>query len=586
MKKSKLLALLLVLVMVVGLVSACNGGGGDDAAPTETPPPAETTTETTDTGDDDTAPPAESGSDLYEYRYYMNYDWYPSQVWGDDLTTAYWSELFNIKPVISKPDANEDELLTLMVTSGDFPDAIWMDRNDWNRRLARDGYFVDLDTLKPLLDNNWYDDNILQQTQEHLKIDGTLYGVPNWARRDASGGNNCWMYTQSIWEAVGSPEITTFDDLYNYAVAVRDNVTDNHGQPVIPFISESTGQLLGELFVNAIYRSFGGAHTDGWWGVVGGDYLPLIYDPVYQDALVEANKWFREDLFSPAMLTDTRDQFLEKLSSARAGLIWYDHSQDDTNDFRKIVRSSYPGESIEIFTFEGDGMTRLYPPANGLAPSRIYGEHYDTIGWNVTCIFNNATQPERIFELMTYLLTKQGSIEMMYGPQGQVLDDGTTLWDDFDSNGNPILNFNPEDFPDRISTLGLWDWAIAGHADNVDHTKFAVNDALPEAERSWVINHQAHVFTPLMRPLTDEYSNIHAIIAPDTPLQHARTANFEFLVEKFPQIIMADSETIARALINEVIDFFEANDIDQIIIEHDKAYQANLEMQGGSIFTR
>jgi hypothetical protein len=204
----------------------------------------------------------------------------------------------------------------------------------------------------------------------------------------------------------------------------------------------------------------------------------------------------------------------------------------------------------------------------------------------VTCIFTTAEQPLRIFELVTYLLTKQGSIEMMYGPQGQILDDGSVLWEDFDANGNPILLFNPENEPDRIANLGLWDWAVAGHADNVDHTKFAVNDALPEADRSWVVTHQAHVFTPLMRPLTDEYTGIHAIIDPDTPLQIARTANFDYMVEVFPQIIMASSEAEARALIDDILVFFNNNSIDEIIAAHDVAFQRNLAMQGGTIFTR
>jgi len=557
MRKIKIPALIVAIVMLAAFVAACdNGGGGRGGS---------------------------GGRDNYAFTYYRNYDW-ATGVWGEDLTTQYWNQKFNITPTMDWPDAVADEMLTLMVTSGDFPDAIWMDRNDWNRRLARDGYFVDLDTLKPLIEENYYDDNILHQTQELLKIDGTLYGIPNWARKDASGGNNCWMYTQSIWEAAGSPQVTTFDDLYNYAIAVRDNVPTNHGQPVIPVASES-GSVNGENLVAGIYRSFGGA-LDGWWAVFNGQYLPAMYDPVYQDALVEANKWFREGLFQHSMLTDTRDQFFEKLSSARLGLIYYDHSQDDGHNFRKNLRNAFSGDSLEIFMFQGDGMTRLYPPARGLAPGRIYAEHYGTIGWNVTCIFTAAEKPERIFEFVTYLLTKQGSIEMMYGPQSQELEDGSTLWDEFDSAGNPILNFSPDNYPDRVGELGLWDWALAGHADNVDHTKFASNDTLPEAERSWVVSHQAHVFTPLMRPLTDEFTNVHAIIEADTPLQIARHACWEYMREIFPQILTATSEEAARALIQQVIDFYEANSINEIIAQHDIAYRANLALQGGSVFTR
>jgi ABC-type glycerol-3-phosphate transport system substrate-binding protein len=204
------------------------------------------------------------------------------------------------------------------------------------------GLFVDLNELKPQLDNTWYDDYILPITQEHLKIDGVLYGVPNWARRQATGGNVAWMYTTEIHEAAGSPEITTFYDLFDYAVYVRDNVTEtSDGLPVIPVMAlDDDG--FGLPIVRGIYRSFGAPFEDGFYGRVGDRYMALIYDPVYQDALIEANRWFREGLFDPTMFTDTRDQFFEKVTSGRGGLMWFDHSLDDGNNFRKIMREALP----------------------------------------------------------------------------------------------------------------------------------------------------------------------------------------------------------------------------------------------------
>ncbi|MCL2821229.1 MAG: extracellular solute-binding protein [Oscillospiraceae bacterium] len=583
MKKTKFLALLLALVMVVGIVAACDSSGTPDQ-PATTPPPADTSgggNETTGGGEEVVNVPVDR--EFYEFDYYMNYDWYGVREWGSDVISRHWGEKFNIQANISKPDANPDDLLTLMMTTEDFPNAIWMERGIWNARLARAGHFVDLDTLKPLVDNNWYDESILPLTQHHLSIDGTLYAIPNWARKDVSGGNNAWMYTQSIYEAAGSPTIETWDDLYNYAIAVRDNVPTNNDMDVIPVSSES-GWINGENLVNlGIYRSFGGVNVDaGWWGVLDGEYKPLFYDPVYQDALVEANKWFREGLISPTMLSDTLDQFLEKVVNARVGLIFYDHSQDDGRNFRKTLRATFPGDSIEVIKFEGDGLTRLYPPANGLAPGRIYAEHYGTMGWNVTCIFNNSEKPERIFEFMSYLLTKEGSIEMMYGPQGG------SFWSELDDRSNPILTMNPDDNPDTVNEYALWHWTVAGHADNVDHTKFAVNAAVPAEWKSWVVTHQAEVFTPLMAPLTDEYANVQFVITgePETPLAIAHQLCVEFVREKYPQIIQAPSEDAARAIIQEIIDFLEANNVDEMISAFAPKYDDNCNRQGGSIFTR
>lgn len=63
------------------------------------------------------------------------------------------------------------------------------------------------------------------------------------------------------------------------------------------------------------------------------------------EALRIANQWYREGLFTAEVFTDTADQFLEKLTNARPALLWYDFSQDDTNNFRRIVREQTNNET-------------------------------------------------------------------------------------------------------------------------------------------------------------------------------------------------------------------------------------------------
>ena len=170
----------------------------------------------------------------------------------------------------------------------------------------------------------------------------------------------------------------------------------------------------------------------------------------------------------------------------------------------------------------------------------------------------------------------------MYGPQGG------HWWSDYDANGNPILLQNPdaEENADLVNEYGLWRWTLAGHADNVDHTKFAVNEAMPADQRSWVVSHQANTFTPLMRPLTDEYANIGNIIEPDSELGIARTANYEYMREVYPQIITAPTAEAAQALIDDILAFYDANRMPEIIAQHRIVYAENLAIQGGSIFIR
>ena len=580
MKFKKMLSLMLACAMAFAVLSACTSSS-PTPAPASTPTPAASTPTPASTPEPATV---STDKEFYEFSYYQNYDWAAGDIWDfgvQDATSRYWSEKFQIKLNISAPDANAEDMLNLRISANDLPEAIWMDRGPVNIRMARLGLFVDLNTLKPMLDNNWYDDNILPQTQEQLKIDGKLYGVPNWARKAASGGNNAWMVTTGIYEAVGSPDLKTYDDLFNYAVTVRDSgVKSPEGLDAIPMATEDTAGE-GKSFVRAIYRSLGAPYDDSWeYGRVGTNYKNLMRDPLYQEALLEANKWFAEGLLRPTNFTDTREQFLEKLKSARIGLMWYDHSQNDGNSFRTAVRETYPGNSVELVTVEQNGKTYLYLPANGLSYDKIYGEHYSTIGWNVTCITTAAKYPERIFEFMSYLLTKEGSIEMMYGPQGM-------CWDSLDANGNPVLTTNPALLSEEErNAIGTWHWTLAGHADNVDLTKFAVNDAQPPELRNWVESMQAHVFTPLMMPLTDEFLNIRDTIESETKEGENRALCEDYLKAQIPKIIMAGSPGDAQRLIDEANEFLDKNGMIEIEAIYEVKYQENLKMQGGTIFTR
>jgi len=399
-------------------------------------------------------------------------------------------------------------------------------------------------------------------------------GVPG----GATGGNNAWMYTRSVWEAVGSPEITTFYDLFDFAVAIRDaELTNPNGVPIVPFLQRS-GDDYGMLFINFIYRSMGGV-VDGWWWSIlpDGTYGLNFRNPLWREAVMEANRWHREGLFPTTNLTHSYDQFRENLMNGLGGLILYDHSADDSNQFRRIHSEAFPGDSIEVITIPYGGRTYLYPPALGHAPSRIYHEHHNSLGWNGSFITTSAERPERIFEFLTWLLTPLGSVQMMYGPQG-------VLWDELDSDGFPILHTGPATLSsERRDEIGTWTWDFVGHANNVDNAKFAANARLPEAERNWVETMQATIFTPNLR-ITDEFVLIPWSIEPGTDLAIARTTIQDHFEEMMPQIIMAPTREDAEALFDQVKAFAEANGVEEIERVYNERFQYNVAMQGGSIF--
>jgi ABC-type glycerol-3-phosphate transport system substrate-binding protein len=382
--------------------------------------------------------------------------------------SKYLQEKFNVTVEFSKPDADAAAKLNVMISAGDLPDSIMMDRGVDNQKLAELGLLVDLEPL--MAKNTALRDNMSAGTIEQLTVGGKLYAIPNWSRKATSGGNDVWMYNQRLFEAAGSPELKTFEDLYAYAAKIKNEVKQTkEGVSVYPVLFKNGGD--GWEVVRAFHRSMGGV-LSGWYTVINGEYKLALREDKFRAATMEANRWWREGLMSETQFTDTGDQILEKLVAGRAALLWYDHSQNEANKFRTILRETFPEDSYEVVT--------PYPFTHYkvLPTSYIYSDIQSTVGWNVTCITTSDKDPQRIYDLWSYLMTPEAAILQMYGPQGM-------NWDELNDQGRPILKKAESELSsDEINQLGAWFWMIPGQSDNVDKMKFAVNDMQPVETRT------------------------------------------------------------------------------------------------------
>ena len=581
-KNSLLKALAAVMAASMILtVAGCGGGGSSSTAGSSTSSKTESSAaESTSGGDESSATTGSSGPDdtteHYEFDAYYSYQG-SVKPWGEDAASKYMNEKFNITLNYSCPEADADSKLNLMISSDDLPDVIILDRNANWLKLINLGKLVDINTLK--YEGCSFDEDILESTQKLLSVNGGLYGIPNWARKGATGGNMSWMVNHDVYEQLGSPELKTLEDLHQFMLDAKDKgVKTSDDQSIFPWLPRQDDN--GFYTVSAIYRSYGNPNLiDTYWSQADNDVKLAVYDDNYISALKIANQWYKEGLFPETTYTDSNDQFVEKLSNGRAAITYYDFSQDDTNHFRTLLREK-DGNTYDLLGWELKD-SPIYPAADGV--DYVYGEEGGTVGWNVNCITTKAENPQRIFDLYTWMLTKDGSINMMYGPEGG-------LWEGKDENGNPILKKPEEELTsDEKNAAGCWFWSQPAHADNVDLTKYAVNDAQPEASRSWVISIQNHVFTPedSIHPaipgqkfLTDENTGLSLEIDPTEDLGMARQAITDECKMRIPQIIMASDDATFDKLVQDLKDFAESNQVHDIEKIYTDKRAANIELQG------
>ena len=510
------------------------------------------------------------GEELEEYTFthYFDYDWWDvaKLQWGVDEASKYFQEMFNINVIFTKPDADANAKRATMIQSGDLPDSIMMDRGVNNMGMAQLGLFVPLEQFFDR--QTWFQDGVLEATRERLKVDGELYGVPNWSRKAASGGNETWLIDKWIWEDLGSPEFNTLDDIYDFAIAARDMGVNREGLEIIPMLFNRSPEAQHPP--QYVIRSYG-SYLDWWYTVQDGTFGLAFRDPTFKEVSMTVNQWFRDGLIPETYFTDSEEQIQEKRVSGRVATMLYDFSQDDNNQFKTILETTFPGNTYFFANEEC-----IYPPANGLAFDDVLYTINSTIGWNVTCITTSAEKPERIYDLWTYFLTQDAARVQQYGPQG-------FIWDETDADGNPILTISMSTLPeDEYNRLGLWFWMIPGQSDNVDIMKFAVNEMQPEEERIWIASMQYRVFTPRM-PLSDELVGVRDVLDPTSDEQYNRALCEDYIAERYPMLVMAPTAEEAEAIFDEILAFCDENGMTDIEALFDAQYQANVALQGYSV---
>lgn len=505
----------------------------------------------------------------YEYVFYWNNDYQTLYEWGADKTSAMWKEKFNIDIEFTRADTDPAAHLNLMITSGDLPDALWLNRDANLFRMVDLGLLHEIDSLRE--NNPTYDAYVGKSTSDLLRIKDNLYTIPGWARKSsATGGNYCWMVNKKIWEAVGSPELKTLEDLENLMQLAKDLGETEDGTSIIPFI---TDVIPAHFWIyEAAHRSLGGgARLNYWYEPFQGKLVNFLDSDRSIEALKRANSWYRNGFIEDSMFSDTRDQFVEKLVAGRPAVMYFDFSLDDVYQFRQLLIQDQPDNDYIILD------DPIFPAGNGMSQDQIYPDYKPTTGGYGLHISAQAENPQRIFDFHSYLMSQRAAIEQQFGPQGE-------LWNELDENNYPIMDkFDSALTAAERDALGLWFWMMPGHADSVDLVKFSVNDQKSADQKSWVADYQQNVFTPVQF-MTDEFFGLADTIDPLEDLGIQRTECEDKIGVEMPKILMAESEEACQQLIDDLRVWLNENGMPEIVERYDAKYQENIETQGFTAF--
>ncbi len=587
----KILALLLALVMIVGVFAACGDGGNNSSGGGDN-----STASGGDNSGEDSEPAAKStGADPtdehYDFTLYYYYDWQQLKEWGADAFSKFMADKFNVGITFSKPDADSDSKLQLMLTGGDLPDAMVLDRGRVLENAVQAKALVEIEQF--MYDGCTFEEDVGPDTRELLKCrDGKLYGIPNWPRAPgiaSTGGNEQWIVNTKVYEAAGKPALNTLEDLHQYALKAKElsegGLKAYSGMDIIPFYSTNEG--TGFRITKGFYRSFGGRNVaESWFTQEDGKLDLCVNTPLYVEALREANKWYREGLWTQDIYTDNGDQLTEKFTNGRPALAFYDFSQDDTNNFRRVcVEKSTEADDVTSYEVIGDPSyadLASFPQFAPVSADTItYGDEAGSPGWNVNVITTKAKNPQRIFDLFTWMISKEGSeYQVLGGPDGPI-------WNgEHDDEGNAILEIDYGKITSKEQdAAGAWLWTQPAHADYVDAFKFGVNER--SGVKNWVVSIQANLCTydeenPQVgqKFRTDQLTGLNNVIDSTTDLGIALKTIQDQCAAEIPKIMAAESEEQFDKLVADLQDFASKNKLADVLTEWQKKYDENIKMQG------
>ena len=371
-----------------------------------------------------------------KFDWYINYSWFTTG-WGENVVSRKITEETGVSLNFITPSGNESEKLNALIAADSLPDFItlgwWESQVD--EMINADKVYA-LNELADEYDAYFYQVSDADVVNWYTREDGNIYGYPNSSftpkdleEHDNIGSNQTFMVRKDIYEAIGSPDMTTPEGFQAAVEKAYEMFPVVDGEPLIPVgahvFNEQGNVSFDQYLMNFLAVPF---EENG-----------EIYDRYTNEDYITWLKMFRrlgeEGLLTDDIFIDQRTQMEEKLAKGRYFCMIYQHT--DMAAQQKELYASHP--------------ERIYLAVDG--PKNPAGDDHTLTttginGWTVTLISKNCAHPERAIAFMDYMLSEQGQLRIMLGVEGETFDyvDGKPV---IREEVNTLLNTDRTEY-DRI----------------------------------------------------------------------------------------------------------------------------------------
>lgn len=344
------------------------------------------------------------------FDWYINYSWFTTG-WGENMVSRKITEETGVNIRFITPGGNENEKLNTLIAADSLPDFITL---GWwgaqvNEMIEKDMVYA-LNELADEYDAYFYQVSDIESVRWYTQPDGNIYAYPNSSysakdieEHDNIGSNQTFLVRKDIYEAIGSPDMTTPEGFQAAVEKAYEMFPAVDGEPLIPVGAHVFNQQ-GNVSFDKYLMNFLAVPFEK-----NGEIYDRYTDEDYLTWLKMFRRLGEEGLLANDIFIDQRTQMEEKMAKGRYFCMIYQYT--DMAAQQKELYVNYP--------------ERIYMAVDG--PKNAAGDDHTLTttginGWTVTMISKNCEHPERAIAFLDYLLSEQGQLRILLGVEGETFD--------------------------------------------------------------------------------------------------------------------------------------------------------------------
>ena len=403
--------IIIAILSIAALLAACGGpagGGGATTAEAATTAAATTTaaaaTTTTAKAEETTAAAAASTDKRPLVKHFLNQAWATQEYWGkDDISKAIMDKL-NIDVELSKPTADDNQQLTLMLASGDLPDVITCDLDSTLRFMVEKSGLVL--QPRPIIEKvaPEFIPYIGEQYFEIIKADdGKNYCLAACIFTDKIFENDLYapvgpwnpaqLAREDLWIEFGKPDISTPDGLMNALLECKAKYPN-----IVPFNFNrslmTTGINNGPYGMGWIISGFG---AQNYFTNSEGKVTAAWNNPKWLEGVKFISKMYRNGIIDDEMIAQDYEQARAKIESGDT-YMWL----GGVSDIGKVPSGNQDVRYIAVTCL-----------------SEMRGMQQGGMGWTATFFAASSKVPEDAVRYMCFMYSEEGNKLAQWGIEGR-----------------------------------------------------------------------------------------------------------------------------------------------------------------------